>query len=82
MVTVTQLPASSRILPGFISANTRNRNWGKFKNDKHLNFQVGIYCSKPDDGWQDASDMIDGPLARRAVVANALFVLNIVLIFV
>ena len=25
------------------------------KNDKHLNFQVGIYCSKPEDGWQDAS---------------------------
>ena len=25
------------------------------KNDKHLDFQVGIYCSKPVDGWQDAS---------------------------
>ena len=25
------------------------------KIDKHLNFQVGIYCSKPVDGWQDAS---------------------------
>ena len=25
------------------------------KIDKHLDFQVGIYCSKPVDGWQDAS---------------------------
>lgn len=25
------------------------------KNDKHLNFQVGIYCSYPEDGWQEAS---------------------------
>ena len=25
------------------------------KNDKHLCFRVGIYCSKPKDGWQDAS---------------------------
>ena len=25
------------------------------KNDKHLNFQVGIYCSNPEDGWQEAS---------------------------
>lgn len=25
------------------------------KNDKHLRFWVGIYCSKPEDGWQDAS---------------------------
>lgn len=25
------------------------------KDDKHLCFWVGIYCSKPNDGWQDAS---------------------------
>lgn len=25
------------------------------KNDRHLCFQVGIYCSRPEDGWQDAS---------------------------
>ena len=25
------------------------------KNDRHLNFQVGIYCSRPEDGWQEAS---------------------------
>ena len=25
------------------------------KNDKHLDFQVGIYCSNPEDGWQEAS---------------------------
>lgn len=25
------------------------------KNDKHLCFWVGIYCSTPEDGWQDAS---------------------------
>lgn len=73
MVTVTQLPASSRILScldcvGSAPQTSRTiRAVGIIlcKNDKHLNFQVGIYCSKPDDGWQDASDMIDGPLARR-----------------
>lgn len=27
------------------------------KNDKHLNFWVSIYCSKPQDGCQDASVM-------------------------
>ena len=25
------------------------------KDDKHLCFRVSIYCSLPDDGWQDAS---------------------------
>ena len=25
------------------------------KNDKHLCFRVGIYCSQPIDGWQEAS---------------------------
>lgn len=25
------------------------------KNDKHLCFWVGIFCSKPEDGWQDVS---------------------------
>lgn len=25
------------------------------KNDRHLSFWVGIYCSKPVDGWQEAS---------------------------
>ena len=25
------------------------------KNDKHLCFWVGIYCSRPQDGWQDAA---------------------------
>ena len=25
------------------------------KNDKHLCFRVGIFCSKPLEGWQDAS---------------------------
>lgn len=25
------------------------------KNDKHLNFWVGIYCSQPENGWQEAS---------------------------
>ena len=25
------------------------------KNDKHLCFWVGIYCSQPEDGWQEAS---------------------------
>ena len=25
------------------------------KNDKHLDFWVGIYCSQPIDGWQEAS---------------------------
>ena len=25
------------------------------KNDKHLCFWVGIYCSRPEDGWQEAS---------------------------
>ena len=25
------------------------------KDDKHLCFWVGIYCSKPNDGWQDTS---------------------------
>ena len=25
------------------------------KNDKHLCFRVGIYCSLPEDGWQEAS---------------------------
>lgn len=25
------------------------------KNDKHLCFWVGIFCSKPKEGWQDAS---------------------------
>ena len=25
------------------------------KNDKHLCFWVGIYCSAPEDGWQDVS---------------------------
>lgn len=25
------------------------------KDDKHLSFWVGIYCSQPVDGWQDAS---------------------------
>ena len=25
------------------------------KNDKHLCFWVGIYCSRPDNGWQEAS---------------------------
>lgn len=29
------------------------------KNDKHLNFQVGIYCSKPEDGWQEAAVTTD-----------------------
>lgn len=25
------------------------------KNDRHLCFWVSIYCSKPEDGWQDAA---------------------------
>lgn len=25
------------------------------KNDKHLCFWVGIFCSKPEDGWQEVS---------------------------
>ena len=25
------------------------------KNDKHLDFQVGIYCSKQEEGWQETS---------------------------
>ena len=25
------------------------------KNDKHLCFRVGIFCSEPEDGWQEAS---------------------------
>lgn len=25
------------------------------KDDRHLNFRVGIYCSLPEDGWQDAA---------------------------
>lgn len=25
------------------------------KNDRHLCFWVGIYCSKPEDGWQQAA---------------------------
>ncbi len=25
------------------------------KNDRHLSFRVGIYCSKMEDGWQDVS---------------------------
>ena len=25
------------------------------KNDKHLCFWVGIYCSRPEEGWQEAS---------------------------
>ena len=25
------------------------------KNDRHLSFWVGIFCSKMEDGWQDAS---------------------------
>lgn len=25
------------------------------KHDKHLSFWIGIYCSQPDQGWQDAS---------------------------
>ena len=26
-----------------------------YKNDRHLCFWVGIFCSKPEDGWQDVS---------------------------
>ena len=26
-----------------------------YKNDKHLCFWVGIYCSKPEHGWQEAA---------------------------
>ena len=25
------------------------------KNDRHLCFRVGIYCSRPEEGWQEAS---------------------------
>ncbi len=25
------------------------------KSDRHLDFWVSIYCSKPEDGWQDAA---------------------------
>ena len=28
------------------------------KNDKHLCFWVGIYCSQPIDGWQEASGRV------------------------